>query len=266
MYVCTSCIQTWSVCTCIQTTWSVCTCIQSVCTHVHVYIYLEVVFGDWGLESNIQFRAIGGQSVSLVEGHQLNHRSVLQWLRKSIQTIPVDDPNETIHTSFSVCVCVCACVCVFDMQNSINCHGCWRWAVGYCIPWERSMHTYTPSLPPSLPPSLTHSLPQQIRPEGEGVMSRDPGRITDKEGSIWHVLHNLCHLLSAGNTQTTLVVKGTFSLHHIKGIRDRIWENPTFCIFHQNWGFVIHVFSIYNVWISMSVYNSTFSELQHIVT
>ena len=51
---------------------------------------------------------------------------------------------------------------------------------------------------------------------------------------------------------------------HVR-ICDGIWENPTFCIFHQNWDFAI--FSIYNVWITsvlnINIYNSTISELQH---
>ena len=38
---------------------------------------------------------------------------------------------------------------------------------------------------------------------------------------------------------------------------DRIWENLTFCIFHQNWDFAI--FSIYNVWI---IYK--FAKYQHL--
>ena len=44
---------------------------------------------------------------------------------------------------------------------------------------------------------------------------------------------------------------------------DRIWENPTFCIFHQNWDFAISS-SVTSV-LNMSIYNPTISELQRFV-
>ena len=46
-------------------------------------------------------------------------------------------------------------------------------------------------------------------------------------------------------------------------ICDGIWENPTFCIFYQNWDFAI--FSIFTSALSMSICNSTICELQHFV-
>ena len=42
---------------------------------------------------------------------------------------------------------------------------------------------------------------------------------------------------------------------------DWIWKNPTFCRFHQNWDLIFALFSIYNAWWSMSIYNCTVSEL-----
>ena len=67
-----------------------------------------------------------------------------------------------------------------------------------------------------------------------------------------------------GKYAKTIILNYTSQLIFSHNICDRIWENPTFSIFHQNWDF-----AIFNVWItsllSVSIYNTTVSELQHFV-
>ena len=70
----------------------------------HNVAHLELlVTWHWVFEDSVQLAAVVLQSVGRVEVDQLHHRGKLQWLRKTKEAIPMDDSNQTIHTSFPTC-------------------------------------------------------------------------------------------------------------------------------------------------------------------